>query len=329
MFVTHRIWVDRLLVGGLVLLTAGLGGALYVVLSPAPLAPDQVGDEPRAGAPLVERARSLSEADLSVVWRGLDPGRPPPRPAGRGRAANPDRPDKGRDGLPFRLRGIVYSTAGSSVAFIETGKIVQIYRAGEKIGEWEITAIDMYAVTFSRDGKPRVMAIAHKPFHSRPGRALAGGAGDLEPTVTHLPARRVAKRRDVKRAVTVQTTMTTYPNRRAKPAAAPSWPKRTTVSVPSELVKQVRRNPQAALQGARFEPLMEKGQMRGIRIQKLPALGVGYGLAAGDVVRAVEGKQIDSFDRAFDLYSRYRSYGSIRVTVERNGRLRDLIFHSQ
>lgn len=321
MFTPRHIMADRLLAVGLVVLTVGLGGALYVALNtPASRVRDE---EPVRSAAAEEAPRKLTDADLRIL--GLGREKPSLRTDAAKTAAKLARRDSAKESVPFKLRGVVYSTAGASVAFIEWRKSVQLYRTGEPVGKWQITAIGMYSVTFSRDGKSRVLSLAHRPYRS--GLDLAAAATDGRAA---SPASGVVSRREKRRKIAVRQTVVTHADRARRPRrAASDWPKRSTVVVPRELATRLRRDPKAALKDARLEVMSEKGRMRGIRIRKLPSIAMGYGLVSGDVVRAVEGQPISSVDRALALYNRYRSSASIRVTVERKGQVRDIIFHAR
>ena len=324
MFAPRRILVDRLLAGGLALLTAGLGAAVYVALTSPVAAPPVEAEPMRPAAAVVKVRRGLTESDLEVLWEGLDPEHAPSRLPGRDL---PGSAGKGlrKDGMAFRVRGIIYSTAGSSVAFIEYGKGVQLYRTGEPVGEWRIAAIARGSVTFQQNGKRRVVSITRRLYRGGPDSVIA--ARPVLPKRVWTIAKAEERTSYRKKDRPGVSTYAAYARKRRRMAPASS--ERSSVVVPGELVAQVRQDPKTALKDVRFEPLMVKGQMRGIHISKLPSFASAYGLAGGDIVRAVEGQAIDSMDRAFALYNRYRGRTSIRVTVERNGRLRDIVFHAR
>lgn len=89
-----------------------------------------------------------------------------------------------------------------------------------------------------------------------------------------------------------------------------------------ELVRQeALRNPTALLSQVQVVPVLDGGQLRGVRLNFAgdPALLVAAGLQSDDVVVAVNGVRIDSIERGMQVVETLKTAASVGVTVLRNG----------
>lgn len=73
--------------------------------------------------------------------------------------------------------------------------------------------------------------------------------------------------------------------------------------------------------GARTVPVFEQGRYAGLRMYSvLPTSPLNaLGLRAGDVLRAVNGRKLDSPNRALELFQQLRQAPRIELAVERGG----------
>jgi len=96
------------------------------------------------------------------------------------------------------------------------------------------------------------------------------------------------------------------------------------VSISREVMESARQDPAAALEGVRYE--FPTGGQGGILLSAVPvkSLPARCGFAPGDRIVAVNGQPIDSPNRALELYARYRDSASVVVTLERQGKRRDI-----
>ncbi len=85
----------------------------------------------------------------------------------------------------------------------------------------------------------------------------------------------------------------------------------SVISNPSQLLAQVK-----------VTPYLEAGQMRGFRLDNIQkgSLTERLGARSGDIVRKVEGQELDSIERTIQIYQEVKDRPSINVEVERGGR---------
>lgn len=105
----------------------------------------------------------------------------------------------------------------------------------------------------------------------------------------------------------------------------------------SELVKQVASNrwsfsrdeltkvvssPNELLAQVKVTPYLEAGQVRGFRLDDVQkgSLAESLGVRDGDVIRKVEGQELDGIERAIQIYKEAKDKPMIRIEVERDGR---------
>lgn len=325
MFTRLRARLDRLAVLALVLLGCGLCAALYVVLKPVPPGPAPNETRSAAEGETSSGPASLTEAELAVVWAGRDPARPKPNAAPESAA----RPAQG-DAFPFKVRGVIYSTSGTSVAFIESSSGLALYRIGQLLDGWQISSIARNAVTFTRDGKERTIPMAFATYSNRPAYAAAPRPAPTRPRTTRHRTRRPitpvappgSPGRRLAPAVADRSVSASAPRVRPPPLDPSLGKPDATVAIPQKVVELARTNPEALVQGVNLSRLVgKKGLMQGIRINKVArgSLAARYGLAPGDRILAVNGQALDSPARALQLYQRYRNSKSVMVTLERNG----------
>lgn len=92
-------------------------------------------------------------------------------------------------------------------------------------------------------------------------------------------------------------------------------------------VERLRHNPDELLRRVQVVPVLDGGKLSGIRVSASAAdagLLRQMGLRASDVVTAVNGQPIDSFERGRQVLSGLGNESRVRVTVMRDGKPTDL-----
>ncbi len=329
--IMRRTLLDRLTMPAFIVLIAGLGGSAYIVCRPphvvATISTQQV--DAIAVAPLSVPA--LTKDELSVVWRGIDPAPPPVRlPASTPAAAKPTPVAK----APFllKVRGIIFSDDGHSVAFLESGKQMTLCRAGATVSGWRVDRIGKYAITVSKGEEVRELTVEHPGFDAMPvDHPRQGTPRGESPLRSHHAARAGAStttrpgNSTSRRSASIDREKTIIPSTKPPPNDAD-----VTIAVRQEDVDFARNTPMAAVRGLTFEPAMRDGAMEGASLRKIPkgSLAARYGFAPGDRIIAVNGDVIDSPQKMFQLYRRYQNSSAVRITIERNGKRRDILYYA-
>jgi type II secretion system protein C len=314
----RRRTMERLAAFGLVLTAVGLGAGVYLALGPAPVR-DRT-DGPTAVTPASDGPLGpLSEADLKPLWEGLDPK--------RSGSALPS-PLSAAPASSFAVQGIVFSPNGDSVAFIGVNSKVQLYGVGDVINDWRITAIEPGRVLFDKEGEELALGLSGRKYEALSSRdlPLLAGAPVVAPefsTAPGLGARRNGPMRSF--PVATQKGSARFPTAEERAAVD------ATVALPANVAELARNDPASVMEGVTLEPFAAGGTMRGINIAQLAAnsLAARYGLAPGDRILAVNGEPLDSSSRVYQLYNRYRHSDSVRVTIERAGQVKNVLYYAQ
>lgn len=101
-------------------------------------------------------------------------------------------------------------------------------------------------------------------------------------------------------------------------------------NVPRDLIQEVANN-QALLesQAPSIAPNYRNGQPRGFRLRSVRSDSVfsAIGIRNGDVLLSVNGTELDSPQRALELYQAMLSQSSVTMQVERRGREQTLQYN--
>lgn len=331
MFTRLRVMLDRTLLVAVILLGLGLGGAAWLAFGPESAAPPTSrAIETAPGGPH-EAPAPVSEQELARLWAGLDPERPPAADKAPGSApaktASPD-------AMHFALRGVIFSTTRPSVAFIQHGKRVGLYRVGQIIDGWEIRHIGRGGVTFAKDGKERQVGIASSSYADRGGAPLRTDAAQAARRSASPPSQqektpsllgRSSRSRRFGRAV--RASLTTPPSVKS---FRPPPDADASVSIPKQVAERARTDPKSLMTGVELSVLRGKnGVMQGVSLDNVAqgSIAARYGLAPGDRIMAVNGESISSPARAAQLYQRFRGNDSVTVTLERNGQRKNVVYY--
>ena len=324
----HRILLHRVLQGSVGLLLAGLlVGAL--LLAAAPPTAQVLSERPGLSAPAVqaEAVPELSAQALKVVWEGIDPDRPSrlPRPAIKKPVAQP----KPKADTPnVKLCGVIFSSAGDSVAFVEHQALVAPVRVGHSFDGWRLSVIGPVSAVFSKGRRKHVLTMETE-------------YGDYS-----VPAARDTGRPDRGRSAAVARPGAMRGSNRPglrqigserRPALAPVPPPLNgadaRVAVSRRVIDRYRDDPSKAIaeQNLRIEPHLQNGRMAGVTLRRVPpgSLPASYGLMSGDKIVAVNGKPLNSAAAIMQLYSKHRNSESVRVTIERGGQRKEVLFYAR
>ena len=329
MFRSRRALLESALGAGLVALALALAGGLYHMLK-TPARPATGGPETRPArhASAAAARKPITPSRLSVVWRGRDPAREPVVASKTISAATRAQRRPPAPRIRFKVRGIIYEPGGDSVAFIESGKSISLQRRGDVIEGWRVLAVDMSAVTFTRNGRAIRLKLQELPFARR--TAASQPEGPAEDRTLPAGVASGADRFGRKRVVAVMPASRSRGPARVIPDSGSAD---ATVAIPRDLVASVRKDPIAAVRrdGVKFSINVRDGKMAGVTIGQVPrgSLAARYGFTRGDKILAVNGQPLDSPSRLFDLYNRHRNSNSVTVTLERSGRRKDVMFYAR
>jgi general secretion pathway protein C len=96
----------------------------------------------------------------------------------------------------------------------------------------------------------------------------------------------------------------------------------TTYEIDRSLVDKVLANPMAIAKGARVMPSSKNGEADGFRLYAVRPSSVyaKLGFANGDTIHAINGFELNSMDKAMEVYAKLRDAGSLQVNLTRRGK---------
>ena len=96
----------------------------------------------------------------------------------------------------------------------------------------------------------------------------------------------------------------------------------TTYEIDRSLVDKVLANPMALAKGARVMPSSKNGEPNGFKLYAVRPNSVfsKVGFSNGDTINGVNGMQLNSMDRAMEVYAKARDASSIQVEITRRGK---------
>jgi general secretion pathway protein C len=96
----------------------------------------------------------------------------------------------------------------------------------------------------------------------------------------------------------------------------------TTYEIDRSLVEKVLANPMAVAKGARVMPSSKNGEPNGFKLYAVRPSSVyaKLGFANGDTLHAINGMELNSMDKAMEVYSKVRDAQSLQVNVTRRGK---------
>ncbi|MBE7453278.1 MAG: hypothetical protein HS111_31745 [Kofleriaceae bacterium] len=96
----------------------------------------------------------------------------------------------------------------------------------------------------------------------------------------------------------------------------------TTYEIDRSLVDKVLANPMAVAKGARVMPSSKNGEPNGFKLYAVRPSSVyaKLGFANGDTLHAINGMELNSMDKAMEVYGKVRDAQSLQVNVTRRGK---------
>jgi|JI10StandDraft_1071094.scaffolds.fasta_scaffold284071_2 general secretion pathway protein C len=96
----------------------------------------------------------------------------------------------------------------------------------------------------------------------------------------------------------------------------------TTFEIDRSLVEKVLANPAAVMKGARVMPSSKNGEPNGFKLYAVRPNSVyaKLGFSNGDTMNAINGMQLNSMDRAMEIYAKVRDASTLQVEVTRRGK---------
>jgi general secretion pathway protein C len=190
--------------------------------------------------------------------------------------------------LQVRLRGTVYRDKGNSIAIIEDVKTRKqdLYHVGDMIlGEAKLIAVSRNKVYLERNGKQEVLEVYEKA-EEKPGGRSAGTPPVRRPIPTGTGIRRLSG---------------------------------DQYRIPREDLQGAFENMNQLLTQVRVVPNFKDGAPDGFKLLSIKRGSIIHqaGLRDGDIVKRVNGIEIDSPEKAFEVYEQVKNEPLITVEVIR------------
>jgi general secretion pathway protein C len=199
--------------------------------------------------------------------------------------------------LQVRLRGTVYREPGKSLAIIEDIKTRKqdLYHVGDVIlGEAKLVAVSRNKVYLERDGKREILEVYEEPKVK--ARERAGGG---RPRKVSIPEGAGIRRLSANR-----------------------------YRIPREDLSNAFDNMSQLLTQVRMVPNFTDGEPDGFKLLSIKAGSLIHrsGLRDGDIIKRVNGIEIESPETAFEVYEQVKNEPTITVEIVRGGRRRTFTY---
>jgi len=199
--------------------------------------------------------------------------------------------------LQVRLRGTVYRETGNSLAIIEDTKTRKqdLYHVGDFIlGEAKLIQVSRNKVYLERNGKQEVLEVYEGPEIKTGKRAEAKGSQKGS-----VPTGAGIKRLSANR-----------------------------YRIPQEELTNAFENMSRLLTQVRMVPNFSDGEPDGFKLLSVKGGSLIHrsGLRDGDIIQRVNGIEIDSPEKAFEVYEQVRNEPIITVEILRGGRKRTFTY---
>jgi general secretion pathway protein C len=208
--------------------------------------------------------------------------------------SNVDLENLGDTKLPLKLWGTVSGDKEKAYAVIENTKKREqnLYRVGDSIENATVKLILRSKVVLSVNGKDEALAMEEfQPGNSR-SRVVAGGSRIYPRTGGGVRRQRVSLRRSMIN---------------------------NAIQDVSKLMTQVKISPKMG----------EDGRQEGLSMSNIKPNSIfrRMGLRNGDVLKSVDGQEIQSVDDALKLYENLRSADNVAVQIQRRGTERTIEYN--
>jgi len=195
--------------------------------------------------------------------------------------------------LEVRLRGTVYREKGDSLAIIEDLKTRKqdLYHVGDMIlGEAKVIAVSRNKVYLERNGKQEILEV-YEGKETRAGEQTTAARPQRRPIPEGVGIKRLSADR---------------------------------YRIPQEDLKDAFENMNQLLTQVRVVPNFKDGEPDGFKLLSIKRGSLVHkaGLRDGDIIQRVNGIEIDSPEKAFEVYEQVRNEPAISVEIVRGGRRR-------
>ena len=199
--------------------------------------------------------------------------------------------------LQVRLRGTVYRESGNSVAIIEDTKTRKqdLYHVGDFIlGEAKLIAVSRNKVYLERDGKQEVLEVYEGP-EVKTGERAEGRRSQRGSIPTGAGIKKLSANR---------------------------------YRIPPEDMRNAFENMNHLLTQVRMVPNFKDGEPDGFKLLSIKGGSLIHrsGLRNGDLIKRVNGIEIDSPEKAFEVYEQIKNEPVITVEIVRGGRNKTLTY---
>jgi general secretion pathway protein C len=198
--------------------------------------------------------------------------------------ASPDLENLEKTKLNLTLWGTITGTDQKAYAVIENKSVreQQLYREGDTIEQARIKMILRKKVVLTVEGKDEILEMEEDIDQSR---QMPGPAEDP----------RMSRREE--------------------------QPLSSTVTVAREEINEAMQNINTLMRQIRIRPYFENGQPSGIMLSGIQSNSIfsEMGLESGDIVKGVNGRQIQSVEDAMSFYENLKSSSEVELEVQRDG----------
>lgn len=190
----------------------------------------------------------------------------------------------------YELNGVILIAKGKSIALIRRAgqRVSEIYRRGDRLDNAEIVKIEKYRVLLN-DGRNTIVLPMYYRYMSR----TTTGQGP-EPVKEMESADKFSSAREIKKVLSR-----------------------------SEVETKVFQKVNEILTQIAISPYMKDGNMEGLRLVRVPKDNIVYELGgrSGDLVRRVNGHELNQVDQMYKLWENIKDDSFISVDLERNNQI--------
>ena len=190
----------------------------------------------------------------------------------------------------YELNGTILLVGGKSIALIRSAgqRVSEIYRKGDRLDNAEIVKIERDRVLLN-DGRNTIVLPMYYRYRSR----TTTGQGP-EPVREMESADKFSSAREVKKVLSR-----------------------------SEVETKVFQKVNEILTQIAISPYMKDGKMEGLRLVRVPRDNIVYELGgrSGDLVRRVNGHELNQVDQMYKLWENIKDDSFISVDLERNNQI--------
>jgi type II secretion system protein C len=190
----------------------------------------------------------------------------------------------------YELNGTILLERGKSIALIRSAgqRVSEIYRKGDRLDNAEIVKIERDRVLLN-DGRNTIVLPMYYRYRSR----TTTGQGP-EPVREMESADKFSSAREVKKVLSR-----------------------------SEVETKVFQKVNEILTQIAISPYMKDGKMEGLRLVRVPRDNIVYELGgrSGDLVRRVNGHELNQVDQMYKLWENIKDDSFISVDLERNNQI--------